>query len=147
MSPDTPQWIAAKAEGDRAELAIARWFRERGWEPYRTVDRVAFDLLLQAKVEVKNDRKAMSSGNVAVETHYRDKVSGIYATEAAYWVFVVGETAYIVKVDELRKLVASGDFVSLQAGDQRLATVVLVPIEQLSAIKGVQAVSLAEVLA
>lgn len=27
MMPDSPQWIAAKAEGDRAEFAIAEWFR------------------------------------------------------------------------------------------------------------------------
>lgn len=30
MMPDSPQWIAAKAEGDRAELAIDRLKKLKG---------------------------------------------------------------------------------------------------------------------
>ena len=66
MTLDSPQWIAAKAEGDRAELAIAGWFRQRGWQTYKTLGQVDFDLLLQCKVEVKSNPKALETGNPQV---------------------------------------------------------------------------------
>lgn len=59
---DSPQWIGAKAEGDRAELAIADWFCELGWQSYKTLGLVAFDLLLQCQVEVKRDLQAATIG-------------------------------------------------------------------------------------
>ena len=89
MRPDSPQWIAAKAEGDRAELAIAAWFRDkRGWETYKALGRTDFDLLLQCQVEVKHDLQAPKTDNVAIETAYRGQPSGIITSKATWWVIV-----------------------------------------------------------
>ena len=43
--PDSPAWITCKAEGDRAELAIAEWFRGRGFDTFKTLGDAPFDLV------------------------------------------------------------------------------------------------------
>lgn len=144
MRPDREEWIVAKAEGDVAELAIARWFRRKGWEPYRTVGRTDFDLLLQTSVEVKNDRQAGRTGNVAFETHYRGQPSGLLTSGAGYWAVVVDETAYVAKTDSLLRFVQAHDFPETQGGDHKASTLRLVPIDKLREIPGVQVVALGE---
>ena len=59
---DSPQWIAAKAEGDCAELAIAEWFRGRGFEPYKTEGLAGFDLLLPCEVEINTTYRLLQPG-------------------------------------------------------------------------------------
>lgn len=53
--PDSPQWQTTKADGDRAELAIARWFRGRGFDVFQALGLASFDLQVMCKVEVKHD--------------------------------------------------------------------------------------------
>lgn len=142
MRSDSPEWVAAKAEGDRAELAVAHWFRQRGFDPYRTVGNVKFDLLLQASVEVKHDLRAEETGNVAVEVSYSGRPSGIMNSDAQYWAVVVGEEAFIIKTRRLRELVLGGKFREVAAGDGGKALVRLVPIERLRAVERVQIVRL-----
>jgi len=142
MKPDSPQWIAAKGEGDRAELAIAEWFRRLGWETYKTLGRVDSDLLLQCPVEVKRDLKASETGNVAIETAYRGQPSGIVTSKATWWAIVVGAEAVIVKQKELLHCVMAGEFREVAAGDNKAATVRLVPLERLREIKGARVVEL-----
>jgi hypothetical protein len=72
MRADSPQWLTAKAEGDRAELAVAEWFRHRGYEPYKALGLADFDLLLQCGVEVKHDLQAPSTGNFAIAQSLED---------------------------------------------------------------------------
>lgn len=131
---DSPQWIAAKADGDRAELAIAQWFQSLGWEVFRTIGQVAFDLLLQCAVEVKHDRKAPETGNLAIETEYRGMPSGIITTKASWWVFVLVDKAIVVKKDKLLPLVLSGGFRAVNAGDRGASRVTLVPVERVKQI-------------
>ena len=142
--PDSPEWIAAKAEGDRAELAIAKWFRERGWETYKTLGRADFDLLLQCQVEVKNDRKAPSTGNVAIETAYRGQPSGIMTSKATWWVIVVNGEALIAKLEPLRRFVLGGRFREVPAGDRKASRVRLVPWDRLKEWQGASLVPLPE---
>jgi hypothetical protein len=144
MTADRAEWIAAKAEGDIAEVAIALWFRGRGWEPYRTVGETAFDLLLQTSVEVKHDRKAGRSGRVAIETHYHGRPSGLLTSTAGYWAIVVDETAFIVKTDALLRFVQSNEFTELRGGDNQASTLRLIPVERLREVLGFQVVNLGE---
>jgi len=144
MSPDRAEWIAAKAEGDIAEVAIALWFRRRGWEPYRTVGETEFDLLLQTSVEVKNDRKAGRTGNVAIETHYHGRPSGLLTSRAGYWAIVVDETAFVVKTEALLRFVQANDFPEKMGGDNQASTLRLVPVERLREVPGYQTVNLGE---
>jgi hypothetical protein len=144
MRPDREEWVVAKAEGDVAETAIARWFRRKGWEPYRTVGHTDFDLLLQTSVEVKNDRMAARTGNIAFETHYRGQPSGLLTSGAGYWAVVVDETAFIARTDALLRYVQAHDFKEVQGGDQRASTLRLMPIDKLRELPGVQVVNLGE---
>ena len=144
IRPDSEEWIIAKAHGDRAELAIAAWFRRRGFEPYKTLGPAAFDLLLQCPVEVKNDSRALETANVAIETHHRGQPSGILTSRATYWAVVVGGEAFIVKTEKLRGLALAGGCREVQAGDDRAATVRLVPVEKLRSRKFVRVVQLPE---
>ncbi|MDY7108773.1 MAG: hypothetical protein SYC29_09065 [Planctomycetota bacterium] len=136
IRPDSPEWVAAKAEGDRAEIAVARWFKSRGFDPYQSVDDAAIDLLLQCFVEVKHDRKALQTGNVAIETHYRRQPSGLLTSPAQWWAIVIGSEAVICETPRLREFVLSGDFRECPAGDGKLATVRLVPLENLKGWAG-----------
>ncbi len=143
MRPDSQEWIAAKSAGDRAELAVAEWFRGRGLDPYQSLGRADFDLLLQCSVEVKNDRTAAKTGNIAVETSYRGQPSGIVTSPAQFWAIVVGDQALIVKTVRLRDFVLSGAFREVAAGDGLNARVRLVPLEALRSLPEVQVVPLA----
>jgi hypothetical protein len=144
IRPDSDQWRLAKAHGDRAELAIAEWFRGRGFEPYKTLGTSAFDLLLQCPVEVKNDMRAVETGNVAIETHFRGKPSGILTSRATYWAIVVAREAFIVKTRKLRELVCGSRYRQAQAGDGAAATVRLLPVEELRSWNFVRVVPLPE---
>ncbi len=143
MISDSPQWIAAKAEGDRAEYAVAEWFKGRGFEPYKTLGLAGFDLLLQAQVEVKHDLKAPETGNVAVETAHNGDPSGILTSRATYWAIVVGNEAIIMKTDELRAFVLRSRFPEVAAGDRKSSTIRLIPVERLRKLKGARSVQLA----
>lgn len=144
MRPDSAQWIAAKAHGDRAELAIAEWFRAYGWQPFKTLGRAEYDLLLQCSVEVKQDRKALETGNAAIEVAYRGKASGLVDSTAAWWAIVVGEEALLVKTETLRHYVLRDNFSEVSGGDGGSATLRLVPLDKLKRLKGLHVISLRE---
>ncbi len=144
IRPDSERWIAAKAHGDRAELAIAAWFSRRGFEPYKTLGPADFDLLLQCSIEVKNDMKALETKNIAVETHHRGQPSGILTSRATFWAIVVGSEAFIVETGRLRELVLSGGWRGVQAGDDLAATLRLIPVNTLRSTPFVRVVKLPE---
>jgi len=142
MKADSPTWLTAKAYGDRAELAVAEWFKGRGFEVFKTLGRAEFDLLLQTGVEVKHDRRAPETGNVAIETHYRAQPSGILVSSANYWALVVADTVYIFETATLRDLVLSSRFPERQAGDGGAAMVKLIPLDKLKTLRPARVVQL-----
>jgi hypothetical protein len=73
----------------------------------------------------------VETGNVAIEMEYNGQPSGIVTTQAAWWGIVVGFDAYLVKADELRRLVARGIYRKVPAGDGLRSLVVLVPLDDL----------------
>jgi hypothetical protein len=90
------------------------------------------------KVEVKTDRLAHLTGNIAIEFRYKGRLSGISTTEADYWAFVLLEGAVIIMIetDRLKKIarknyrlgnVASG-------GDGNNSEMVLLKINELFTI-------------
>jgi hypothetical protein len=65
--------------------------------------------------------KGRETGNMFVEYQYRGVPSGIATTEADVWVYFFHHLneVWIIKVDELRKLIAANDFPRfLDAGDE-----------------------------
>lgn len=142
VRPDSAEWIIAKTEGDRAELAVAEWFRTRGYEPFKALGHASYDLLLQTTAEVKNDLKAATTGNIAVEVQYGGQGSGIITSPATFWAVVVAREAFVVKTAALRTLVYGHEWPELRAGDGGRALVRLVPIEQLRTLPDVRVVPL-----
>ncbi len=119
--------------GEAIEQAVGRWAISRGWTALRTCGCVAgYDLLLQCTVEVKFDRMAVSTGNVAVEVEFRGKPSGIETTTAPWWCLVVGDVGYIVRTSKLRALAYTCE--ERPGGDGKQAVLRLVPLEKLAAI-------------
>jgi len=139
---DSPSWIASKAAGDRAEIALAEWFHTRGWSAFKSLSRADFDLLLTCEVEVKRDLKSSETGNVAVEVAYHGQPSGIITSPATYWAFVLDGEAVLIKTADLRAAVLTGKYRDVSAGDGLAATVRLVPLDKLKGIKGAHVVEL-----
>jgi hypothetical protein len=139
---DSPSWIASKATGDRAERELAEFFRGRGWSTFQAVGRADFDLLLTCEVEVKRDLKTAETGNVAVEVSYHGQPSGLLKSSAAFWAFVLDCEAVLIKTGDLRNAVLTGKYREVRAGDGHAATVKLVPVATLKALKGAHVVPL-----
>lgn len=86
-----------------------------------------------AKVEVKRDLRARSTGNLFVEYESRGKPSGIAISEADYWCFVVEET-YIILPTALLKAVVEplkGTDAERQGGDNNTSIGVLLCLSDL----------------
>jgi hypothetical protein len=87
------------------------------------------------KVEVKTDRLAHVTGNVAVEFRCNGRRSGISTTEADYWAFVLlnGMIIIMIQTDELKEVARKnyrlGRVVS--GGDGNNSEMILVNIKQL----------------
>lgn len=141
---DSPDWLAAKAAGDTAELAVAAWFQTRGFDAFQTLGDAPFDLLLQCRVEVKRDRLAATTGNIAVEVGYRGRSSGIHDSPATYWAFVLDAEVLLITTQALRDLIASSEFPERRAGDGQFAVVKLVPVATLQGHKDVRRIPLSE---
>ncbi len=58
-------------------------------------------------LEVKNDRRALETGNLAIEIRniLRDVPSGLTITQADIWVVVLGEDVYMTKTQDLKDFV------------------------------------------
>jgi hypothetical protein len=78
-------------------------------------DLECFDNKKRFTCEVKFDRMAQSTGNIAIEMHNtrHDKPSGLSATKADIWVIVVMDgnhkVAFAINTDRLRRFVESNE--------------------------------------
>jgi hypothetical protein len=91
------------------------------------------------KVEVKTDRMAHITGNIAVEYKWNGKPSGISTTQADYWAFLIEDNKFIIFIEtEKLKTIArywfyNGYFV--YGGDDNASEMVLIPINQINNTK------------
>jgi len=76
--------------------------------------RKEYDLIIikgdkRIKIEVKSDRMASKTGNLAIEYECNKQPSGINATEADYWIYFIvnkdNEECYKIPIEDLRDLV------------------------------------------
>jgi len=101
------------ADGDEAEQKVILLLRDCGFTAIKNIDpktRSFWDIEfgdMGHTIEVKNDRYALKSGNIAVEIFNPKsmKPSGLTITQADYWVFIVGEEIWLTKTETLRKFV------------------------------------------
>lgn len=87
------------------------------------------------KVEVKTDRIAHRTGNLAIEYASRGLPSGIATTEADYWAFVIGDNKTVIfitteRLKELaRRFYKAGH--TVDGGDDNTSKIILIPINEL----------------
>lgn len=94
------------------------------------------DILETKRIEVKTDRIAHITGNVAVEYRYRGRPSGIATTEADYWAFILYDMTTIIMVptDKLKSIARQKykqDQITL-GGDENASEMILIPINELT---------------
>jgi hypothetical protein len=94
------------------------------------------DILETKRIEVKTDRIAHITGNVAVEYRYRGRPSGISTTEADYWAFLLYDMTTIIMVptDKLKAIAREKykqDQITL-GGDENASEMILIPINELT---------------
>lgn len=76
-----------------------------GGEPRRSSNHT-FDMQLSGcRIECKMDVMAASTGNIAIEIAAYGRPSGIATTLADAFVYIIGNNAYIVDTETLRRLV------------------------------------------
>ena len=91
------------------------------------------------KVEVKTDRMAHKTGNIAVEYQYKGYPSGISKTEADYWAFVLNENKIVllIQTEELKRIgreyFKKGKVVN--GGDDNNSKMILIPLVELVKFK------------
>ena len=83
-------------------------------------------------VEVKSDRLAHKTGNLAIEYECNDESSGITATKADYWIYFVIEpnnlyTTYKFPIEELTKFTEDEQYRRISGGDGYRSKMVLIP--------------------
>jgi hypothetical protein len=87
------------------------------------------------KVEVKTDRLAHVTGNVAVEFRCNGRRSGISTTEADYWAFVLldGKLIIMIRTEELKEVARKNYRLGhvVCGGDGNNSEMILVNIKQL----------------
>ena len=87
------------------------------------------------KIEVKTDRLAHLTGNIAVEFRYKGYPSGISTTEADYWAFVLFNHLRIIfiKINELKAIAREcyKEGKIKNGGDNNRSEMVLIPLTKL----------------
>tara|TARA_B100001741_G_C16467059_1_gene558060 strand:+ start:329 stop:706 length:378 start_codon:yes stop_codon:yes gene_type:complete len=104
-------------------------------------DKVQKMLNCKGNIEVKTERdKWLKTGNICIEVKYRDKPSGLAATDADTWIHLLAINDEIVggfffPVDKLKltvkRLLIQGKAKKLKAGDSNLSEIVLLPIKDI----------------
>ena len=97
--------------GKQAEVLVRDILKVSGWwdtelnnaDDYQTKKK--YDLINSCfKCEVKYDRRCETSGNIFIELSCNGIDSGVWATEAKYWVFITHEGGWVIPVRLLRFL-------------------------------------------
>ena len=88
------------------------------------------DILENKTIEVKNDLKAMKTGNLFIEFMSRGKKSGIDKTEADIWCFCIGDVFILLETAKLKELVEplKGTAAERLGGDNNTSVGVLLPL-------------------
>lgn len=100
--------------GERAEKLVIDLFTINGFFCEKVLPQtIDYDLRLdlfgdEKFIEVKNDIMANRTGNIAIETFNtkQNKASGITATKADFWCYVLSDTSvYLAETDKLKKFI------------------------------------------
>jgi len=132
IRPDRPEWLAAKKSGDAGETLVADVLRAIGLAVTRITTPGTADLAISGRIEVKTDRRALTTGNVAIEVSFKGGPSGVMNESAGAWAYVIGENIYLISRVALLALVEQWRITERPCGEG--ARCVLIPLEELKAV-------------
>jgi hypothetical protein len=121
-------------EGQRAEAMVRRLLAQKHshlWQ-YAVVPAGEYkfsDLVLNLGIEIKFDRLAAKTGNVAIEIGYKHGPSGLTSTTANFWVFDLDGDIWLTPTQDLRYLCQGRPIIP--GGDGLLAELILLPVKEL----------------
>ena len=101
------------SQGHKYELESLKYLEYDTYEHDKQY-RKEYDLIIikdgeKIKIEVKSDRQASKTGNLAIEYECSNKPSGINATEADYWIYFIvfedHDECYKIPIEDLRDLI------------------------------------------
>ena len=122
--------------GQEYELKALQLFDYKSYEQSKGNFK-KYDLKLITKddtiilVEVKCDRLAERTGNIAIEYMCNNKYSGIKTTDADYYVYFIIGTDTVYKIPTLELLDICMDCKIVSGGDRMRSKMYLVPMNQL----------------
>ena len=96
-----------------------------------------YDFILddKIKVEVKSDRMAQRTGNIAIEYAYKDYDSGINATKADYYIYFIERynkyDCYKIPVKKLKKIITKKKPRTVRGGDFKNSKMFLLKISDI----------------
>jgi hypothetical protein len=100
------------------------------------------DIFSNKKLEIKRDNWIYKTGNIAIEFQSRNKPSGIYKSEADFWVFIFSgkfEDDIILIIESKRLKVIFDKYKekgSIKAmGDNNTSLAVLIPVTEITNYK------------
>lgn len=104
------------------------------WGKTAFSDTSEYDLSLTIQIEVKFDRMARQTGNVAIEVGSKHKRTGLSITEAMWWVYVldgIPKEYYLCKVSDLKDYIRDNwkSLNRISGGDGNRSKMVLLKIE------------------
>ena len=128
--------------GQQKEKEIADIYRSLGLDVIESVgvDKDK-DLKVSGQIEVKYDRLAQKTGNVAIEVRYKGKTSGLSTTKSNAWIITTDEGAWVCPTESLRKWVRDvchdtyGEWRFTPAGDNLESEVCLLPYDLIKGYK------------
>ena len=92
---------------------------------------------ITTKYEVKSDRRAINTMNIAIEFECRNKASGIMTTEADYYAYFIIKSSelfdlYLIPVEDLREMINEKKYKRLvKGGDSYLSKMYLISLNDL----------------
>jgi hypothetical protein len=104
--------------------------RCKGWDVETTCENHT------VKWEVKSDRMACRTGNVAIEFRYKGNPSGITSTEADYYAYFIlrpaeDPTLYLIPTENLKTMIESPTYRRIRGGDGFKSEMILIPLDDL----------------
>ncbi len=96
----------------------------------QVAEKALADIIENKTIEVKNDLKALKTGNLFIEFMSRGNKSGIDRTEADVWCFCIGNIFILITTEKLKELVEplKGTAAERLGGDNNTSVGVLLPI-------------------
>jgi len=102
--------------------------RVEGYNPFYDIEIPEINKTL----EVKNDLRAVDTGNLAIECFKKNgDPSGIMISQADFWVICVGEKMLLMGKDRLKEYVQNSNFRTVWGGDRNATQMMLVPLKEI----------------